>query len=427
MRAGHAERFAQRRAAAVPLGLASATPIVAAHAENARLWDMSGREFIDFASGIATLNVGHRHPAVLEAVRRQLTLFTHTCFQIVAYEPYVALAERLNALAPVEPPAKTLFLSTGAEAVENAIKIARAATGRSAIVAFGGGFHGRTFLALSLTGKVTPYRHGQARAADIFHIPFPADYHGRCLHDVLRALQELEYADVDPGSIAAVIVEPVQGEGGFHIAPRGLMHSLRSFCDRHGILLIADEIQTGFGRTGRYFALEHHDVGADLVTMAKSLGGGFPIAAITGRSALMDALPAGGLGTTFGGSPIACAAALAVLDVIEREKLLDRSEELGALAREKLGQFAADPDLVPITNVRGLGSMNAFDLLRLEDGRPDPETARSVIARAAKEGLILLSCGRSGETIRLLYPLTIDAPAFEEGFARLRRSLLRRP
>jgi len=414
-----------RRTAAVPRGVATATPIFADRAKNAEVWDVEGRRYIDFAGGIAVLNTGHRHPHVMEAVKDQLGKVTHTAFQVLGYEPYVALAERLNALAPFKGPAKTILFTTGAEAVENAVKIARAATGRSAVIAFTGGFHGRTMMTMALTGKVHPYKGAFGpMAGEVFHAPFPIARYGVDVDMTLNVLKHIFKADVDPKKVAAFILEPVQGEGGFHATPPELMTALRSLCDEHGILLIADEVQSGFGRTGKMFAAEHYDARPDLMTVAKSLAGGLPLSGVIGRAEIMDVVEPGGLGGTYSGSPIACAAALAVIDVIEEEGLLERSEMLGARARERLGDMASNEALAPIDAVRGLGSMVAFDLVTTRGGsEPDPVAAKRTTARALERGLILLSCGVSGETVRLLYPLTIPEAQFEEGLNILEDAL----
>jgi len=414
-----------RRTAAVPRGIATATPVFTERAENARLWDVEGREYIDFAGGIAVLNTGHRHPKVIEAVRTQLDRVTHTAFQVSAYEPYVELAEKLNARAPIDGAAKSIFFTTGAEAVENAVKIARAATGRAAVISFTGAFHGRTALTMAMTGKVAPYKQQFGpSAADVFHVPFPLARYGVDVETSLLVLSHILRADVEPSRVAAIVLEPVQGEGGFHQAPPALMRALRSLCDAHGIVLIADEVQTGFGRTGKLFAMEHYDVHADLITMAKSLAGGFPLSGVTGRADLMDRVDPGGLGGTYGGSPIGCAAALAVLDVIEQEGLLARAEALGARAKARLRAMQTRNDISPIDDIRGLGSMIAFDLITERGGAtPDGAAAKRTTAHALDEGLILLSCGVSGETIRLLYPLTIEDELFEQGLSRLEAAL----
>lgn len=414
-----------RRQAAVPRGVATAVPVIAASAENALLRDVEGREFIDFAGGIAVLNTGHRHPRVIEAVRAQLDRVTHTAFQVLAYEPYIELAERLNALAPIDGPAKTILFTTGAEAVENAVKIARAATGRSAVIAFSGAFHGRTMMTMAMTGKAVPYKHAFGpMPAEVFHIPFPIARYGVDVEQTLNALAHLLRADVDPSRVAAIVLEPMQGEGGFHVAPPELMRALRKLCDAHGIMLIADEVQTGFGRTGKMFAMEHYDVHADLITMAKSLAGGFPLSGVTGRASVMDSVDPGGLGGTYGGSPIGCAAALAVLDVIAEEGLLARASALGEKAKAHLTALGRRNDMLPIDAIRGLGSMIAFDVVAERGASaPDGAKAKRVTARALEEGLILLSCGVFGETIRLLYPLTIPQDQFDAGLAKLETAL----
>lgn len=414
-----------RRTAAVPRGVSTATPVFAARAQNAEIWDIEGKRYVDFAGGIAVLNTGHRHPKVLKAVREQLELYTHTAFQVMAYEPYVQLAERLNALAPFKGPAKTIFFTTGAEAAENAVKIARAATGRSAVIAFTGGFHGRTMLTMAMTGKVLPYKRAFGPLpGEVYHVPFPIAHYGTTVEDSLKALQFLFKADVEPARVAAIIVEPVQGEGGFHPVPTELFRQLRAICDAQGILLIADEIQSGFARTGKLFAIEHSGVEPDLVTIAKSLAGGFPLSGVIGRAALMDAAEPGGLGGTYSGSPVACAAALAVLDVIEEEKLLTRADAIGALLRERLQTMARRNDLLPIANVRGPGAMIAFDLVKSRGTNdPDGDAAKRVTTRALENGLVLLSCGIYGETIRILVPLTASDAIIEEGLKSLEAAL----
>src|ERR1700744_271759 len=330
-----------RRNAAVPRRGSTATALFGARAKNSEIWDVEGKRYVDFAGGIAVLNTGHRHPRVIAAVKEQIELYTHTAFQVLAYEPYIELAERLNALAPFKGPAKTIFFTTGGEAAENAVKIARAATGRSAVIAFTGGFHGRTLLTMAMTGKVLPYKKAFAPLpGEVFHVPFPIEHYGTTVEDSLKALNFLFKADVEPARVACIIVEPVQGEGGFHKAPPAFMQALRKICDDNGILLVADEIQSGFGRTGKMFAAEHWGVEPDLVTVAKSLAGGFPLSGVIGRATIMDAAEPGGLGGTYSGSPVACAAALAVLDVFEEEKLLARSNTIGARIKVRLTAIA---------------------------------------------------------------------------------------
>ena len=414
-----------RRADAVPQGVATATSVFADRAENAEIWDVEGRRFIDFAGGIAVLNVGHRHPRVMAAVRDQLDRYTHTAFQVMAYAPYVELAERLNALAPFSGPARTILFTTGAEAVENAVKIARAATGRSGVIAFGGGFHGRTMLTMAMTGKVLPYKRSFGPLpGEVYHLPFPIAHYGVGVEDSLRALNLLFAADIEPSRVAAMIMEPVQGEGGFHTAPPALLAALRRICDEHGIVLIADEVQTGFARTGRMFGIEHGGIEPDLLTVAKSLGGGFPLSGVIGRAGIMDAAQPGGLGGTYAGSPVACAAALAVLDVIEEEKLCARANAIGERLRTTLDRFARRNDLLPIGHVRGPGAMVAFDLLAERGGdAPDGAAAKRVTAHALELGLLLLSCGIHGETIRLLMPLTASDAIIDEGMDILEQAL----
>lgn len=414
-----------RRQQALPRGLASAMSIFVERAANAELWDVEGRRFIDFAAGIAVLNVGHQHPRVVAAVEKQMQRFAHSAFQVAAYDVYVELCERLNALAPIAGPAKSILFSTGAEAVENAIKIARTATGRHAVVAFTGGFHGRSFMAMALTGKTAPYKQGFGPLpGGVFHAPFPCARHGISVADSLAAIERIFMADVAASDVAAIIVEPVQGEGGFNPVPDELWQGLRALADQHGILLIADEVQSGFARTGRLFGIEHSGVKADMMTVAKSMAGGFPLSAVIGRAEVMDAVNPGGLGGTYAGSPIACAAALAVLDVIEEEHLIARAESLGQKVRGVLESLTERQDLHPIGHIRGLGSMLAFDLLESRGSDAvAPDTTRAVIQRAHELGLVLLGCGAHGEAIRLLYPLTIADAELDAGLALLEQAL----
>lgn len=411
-----------RRSLATPRGVGVMCDFYAVRAENATLWDANGKEYIDFAGGIAVLNTGHLHPKVKAAVSAQLDNFTHTAYQIVPYEGYVSLAERINRLAPIDGLKKSAFFTTGVEAVENAVKIARSATGRSGVIAFSGSFHGRTMLGMALTGKVAPYKLSFGpMPGDIYHVPFPNATQSITVADSLKALDLLFKCDIDPKRVAAIIIEPVQGEGGFNITPPELMTALRKVCDEHGILLIADEVQTGFGRTGKLFAMEHHAVQADLITMAKSLGGGFPISGVVGRADVMDAPAAGGLGGTYAGNPLAVAAAHAVLDVIAEEKLCERANQLGDKLRAHLEGLRAK---VPgIADVRGLGSMVALELNDPATGKPDAEAVKRVQARAIEKGLILLSCGVYGNVLRFLYPLTIPEAQFDRALAILSEAL----
>lgn len=417
------EDLARRRAAAVPRGVGNLLQVYADRASNAELWDVEGRRLIDFASGIAVLNTGHLHPKVQAAISAQLSRFSHACFQVTPYESYVALAERLNAIMPAPGPHKTLFLTTGAEAVENAIKIARYHTQRSAVIAFGGGFHGRTLACMSLTGKVQPYKAGFGPLLpEVFHAPFPMPYHGVSTAQSLAALEHLFKADVDPARVAAMIVEPVQGEGGFYIAPPEFLRSLRALCDQHGIVLIVDEIQTGFARTGRMFAIEHSGVAPDLMTVAKSLAGGVPLAAVVGKAHIMDAPLAGGLGGTYAGSPLGCAAGLAVLDVIETEKLCARADRLGSTLIARLNDLQTRWPC--IGEVRGLGAMVAMELVKdRRPDAPDPDLTKALVQAAGRRGLVLLSCGIYSNVIRFLTPLTIPDAILAEGLAILEAAL----
>jgi len=408
-----------RRSAAVARGVGQAHEIFVSRAANAELWDVEGRRYIDFAGGIAVLNTGHCHPEIGAAVKAQVDLYSHTCFQVVAYEPYVELAERLNALAPGNFAKKSIFLSTGAEAVENAVKIARAHTRRPGVIAFTGGYHGRTMMTLGLTGKVAPYKIGFGPfPGEVFHALYPNALHGVSVDDALHSVELLFKNDIEPERVAAFILEPVQGEGGFYVAPNDFIEGLRALADRHGILVIADEVQTGAGRTGTWFASEQWPVAPDLITTAKSMAGGFPISGVVGRAEVMDAPAPGGLGGTYAGSPIGCAAALAVLKVFDEEQLLARSRAMGERLTAGLRRIAAD---VPaIGDVRGLGAMVAIELF--EDGdtaRPDAALTRQVVAEAARRGLILLSCGTYGNVIRVLVPLTASDLLVDEGLALL--------
>lgn len=412
-----------RRNRAIPRGVASATGCYATRAENAQIWDEDGNRFVDFAGGIAVLNVGHRHPKILAAVDQQIAAYTHTAFQVMPYAPYIELAERLNDLAPIEGDAKTIFFTTGAEATENAVKIARAATGRPGVISFVGGFHGRTLLSSAMTGKVVPYKKGLGPfPSDIFHVPYPSSSTGISVAETSRSLEFLFAADIEPERVAAFILEPVQGEGGFHSAPDELYQTLDELRRRHGILLIADEVQTGFGRTGKMFGIEHVSVKPDLIAMAKSLAGGFPLSAVSGRADIMDSIEPGGLGGTYGGSPVGCAAALAVLDVIRDEDLLSRANLIGSHVRARVEGFAGRNDLPQIANLRGPGAMIAFDLLD-EQGNPDGALAKRVCAQALDQGLLLLSCGQFGQAIRILVPLTVEDEILDEGLDALERAL----
>ncbi len=411
-----------RRETAISRGVGMQTQIYAERALNAEVWDVEGQRYIDFAAGIAVVNTGHNHPKVKAAVTKQLDAFTHTCHQVLPYENYISLAERLNNLVPGDFDKKTVFVTTGAEAVENAIKVARAYTGRPAVIAFGGGFHGRTFMGMSLTGKVAPYKQGfGAMMPDVYHVPFPIDVHGVSTRQSLDALEKLFKADLDPKRVAAIIFEPVQGEGGFYPAPSELVREMRALCDEHGIVLIADEIQTGFARTGNLFAMEAYGVAADLTTMAKGLAGGLPLAGVCGRADIMDAAGPGGLGGTYGGNPLGIAAAHAVLDVIEEEQLCARANQLGSKLKQRLEAIRQNtPEII---DVRGPGFMVAAEFNTPDGKAPNPEMTNRVRQEALKRNLILLSCGVYGNVIRFLAPLTIEDEIFAEALDILEESI----
>lgn len=413
----------QRRLAATPRGVGVMCDFYAARAENATLWDVEGREYTDFAAGIAVLNTGHRHPKIVAAIKAQLDLFTHTAYQIVPYGNYVELAEKLNALVPVAGAAKTTFFSTGAEAVENAVKIARAYTKRPGVITFGGAFHGRTLLTLALTGKVAPYKLGFGPLpGQIFHGVYPNALHGISVEQALDSIDSLFHTDISPDQVAAILFEPIQGEGGFNVAPAEFIEGLRAICDQHGIVLIADEVQSGFARTGKLFAMDHcPQVKVDLITMAKSLGGGIPISAVAGRAEVMDAPAPGGLGGTYAGNPMAVASALAVLDVINDEKLCQRADRLGHQLTETLTQ--ARQSCPAISAVRGKGSMVAVEFADPATGKPDASFAKSLQKHALENGLLLLTCGVHGNVIRFLYPLTIPDEQFSAALDLLSRLL----
>lgn len=412
-----------RRAAALPRGVAQAHGVFAVRAENAEIWDVEGRRWIDFCAGIAVVNTGHCHPHVMAAARAQLNQFTHTCFQVVAYESYVELAERLNKLAPGTTPKKTFFMNTGAEAVENAIKVARAYTGRSGVIAFNGAFHGRTMFSLALTGKVDPYKKGFGPfPAEVYHAPFPDPLHGVSIDDAFHGLELIFKNDIEASRVAAIIVEPVQGEGGYIPAPAEFLQRLRALCDQHGIVLIVDEIQTGAARCGKFFAVEHAGIEPDVITMAKGLGGGMTLSAVIGKAAIMDAAVPGGLGSTYAGHPVAVAASLAVLEVIEKEKLADRAAMLGEKCRSRLNALRARFSC--IADVRGLGAMTAVEFSHGGDPKkPAGDIAAALKAEAAKRGLLLLNCGSYGNVLRLMLPLTIPDSVLDEGMEILEASL----
>ena len=412
-----------RRRAALPNGLGQGFEIFADRAQGAEVWDVEGRRYIDFAGGIAVLNTGHRHPALVQAIEAQLARFTHTCFQVLAYEPYVELAEKLNAMAPGDFAKKSFFLTTGAEAVENAVKVARAYTKRSGVIAFGGGFHGRTMMGMALTGKVAPYKAGFGPfPAEVFHAKFPNPLHGVSVDDAMASLDALFKYDIEPARVAAIILEPVQGEGGFYVAPPEFAQRLRALCDQHGIVLIADEVQTGAGRTGTWLACEQWGVAPDVITMAKSLAGGMPLSSVTGKAEIMDAAPVGGLGGTYAGNPLACAAALAVIDTFDKENLLERSRAVGERLTSRLKALQAQHNC--IAEVRGLGAMVAIELCKNGDPhQPDADLTKRMVAQAQQRGLILLSCGVYANVIRVLVPLVASDALLDEGLDIMAQSL----
>ncbi|MCB2381830.1 4-aminobutyrate--2-oxoglutarate transaminase [Shewanella sp. SR1] len=408
-----------RRQAAVAGGVGQIHPIFTARAENATVWDVEGREFIDFAGGIAVLNTGHLHPKVKAAVAAQLDNFSHTCFMVLGYESYIQVCEKLNQLVPGDFAKKTALFTSGSEAVENAVKVARAYTKRAGVIAFTSGYHGRTIAALALTGKVAPYSKGMGlMSANVFRAEFPCEMHGVSDDDAMASIERIFKNDAEPSDIAAIILEPVQGEGGFYAASPAFMQRLRALCDREGIMLIADEVQTGAGRTGTFFAMEQMGVSADITTFAKSIAGGFPLSGITGRAQVMGAIGPGGLGGTYGGSPLACAAALAVIEVFEEEKLLDRANTIGRRIKSALNVMQVEH--AQIADVRGLGAMIAIELM--EDGKPAPHYCAQVLADARDRGLILLSCGTYGNVLRILVPLTAPDAQIDAGLGILKAS-----
>jgi 4-aminobutyrate aminotransferase/(S)-3-amino-2-methylpropionate transaminase len=406
-------------------GQSNVAPVFVERALNSELWDGEGNRYVDFGSGIAVCNTGHGHPRITAAARDQIDRFSHTCIMVTPYDTAVRLAERLNELAPGETPKKSIFVTTGAEAVENAVKIARSHTGRRGVIAFHGAFHGRTLLTMGMTGKIAPYKHRFGPfPADVHHAPFPVDHHGISVADSLGAIENLFRVNIAPTDVAAIIVEPVQGEGGFYPAPDEFIRALRALCDEHGIVMIADEIQTGFGRTGRFFASEYYPgVEPDLVTTAKGLAGGFPLAAVTGKADIMDAPGPGGLGGTYAGSPVSCAAALEVIDVIQEEGLVDRALRIGDLFKSRLTALQNRyPDT--IGHVRcDRGAMIAMELVDSENGAPAVDLTRNLVKAAHDNGLILLSCGIRGNVIRFLPPLTITDDLIEEGLDKVEACL----
>jgi 4-aminobutyrate aminotransferase/(S)-3-amino-2-methylpropionate transaminase len=408
------------RASEVARGVGNTHQIFVDRASGARLWDVDGVEYLDFVGGIGVLNVGHSHPKVRAAVAAQLERFTHTCFQVAMYDSYVRLAERLNKLAPGPSKKKTLLLSTGAEATENAVKIAREFTGRPAVVAFHHGFHGRTLLALTMTGKNSPYKqHFGPFCSEVYHAPYPYEYHGWTSERSLAALEQLFESEVSPDRVAAIIIEPVLGEGGFVPAPVEYLQELRRIATRHGIVLICDEIQSGFGRTGKMFAIEHAGIEPDLITIAKSVAAGLPLAAVVGRAEVIDAPGPGGLGGTYAGNPLACAAALATLDIFEEEHLLERASAIGV--RVEAALRALQRRFPRVGDVRGRGAMMGVEFVD-EPGKETPTIAKRIVAEARSRGLLLMAAGAKGDIIRVLVPLVIADDELQTALARLTQS-----
>ena len=407
----------------VAAGAATPTTQFAARAENAELWDEDGQRWIDFAGGIGVLNLGHRHPKVVEAVRAQLDKVMHTCASVMPYAPYVHLAKALCERTPTRGESrKAMLVNTGAEAVENAVKIARAATGRTGIITFDGAFHGRTMMTLAMTGKVVPYKNDFGpMPGDVYRAPYPNPMHGISDADALASIHTLFKTDIPPHRTAAIVIEPVQGEGGFYIASPEFLRQLRSLCDEHGILLIADEVQSGFGRTGKLFAIEHSGVEPDIITMAKSLADGMPLSAVVGNAEVMDASGPNSLGGTYAGNPLSCAAALAVIEVIDAEDILGQSRQLGRVFAERFSVW--EERFAHVAHSRNLGAMAAFELVDPATGKPDPTRTQALCQKARENGLILLSCGFYGNSIRLLVPLTAPASVVEEGLTIIEQAL----
>ena len=399
----------------VAAGAASPATAFADRAENAEIWDADGNRFIDFAGGIGVLNVGHRHPKVVAAVKAQLDKVMHTCQTVMPYEGYVKVAEKLSHIVPVRGHAKVMLANSGAEALENAVKIARAATGRSNVICFDGGYHGRTFYTMAMNGKVAPYQTDFGpMPGTVFRAPYPVPYHGVSEDEAIRGLKMTLKTDANPKDTAAIILEPVLGEGGFYPAPTSFLKKIREICDEHGMLMIIDEVQSGFGRTGKMFAIEHSGVEPDMMTMAKSMADGMPISAIVGTDKVMDASGPNSLGGTYTGSPTACAAALAVMEVFEEENILEKSQALGEKLAARFNEWQGKFDC--IDHVRNMGAMAAFELVNNKTDRtPNPELAAALCKKAREEGLILLSCGMYGNTIRFLMPVTIEDDVLIEG------------
>ncbi|WP_282176388.1 4-aminobutyrate--2-oxoglutarate transaminase [Vibrio nereis] len=414
------QQLHERRAQVIAQGMGAMYPLYVEKAENALVWDIEGNRYIDFAAGIAVTNTGHSNPRITEAVKAQLDNFSHTCAMVTPYASFVELAEKLTKVAPGESEKKAVFLTTGAEAVENAVKVARAHTGRSGVIAFKGGFHGRTNMTMGLTGKIAPYKTGFGPFPnEIFHVPYPNAYHGVSIEQSLQALEDLFACDIEASRVAAIIFEPVQGEGGFYQAPAAFAQGLRDVCDKHGIMLIADEIQTGFARTGKMFATEYLGIEPDMMTMAKGIAGGFPLSAVVGKAEVMDSALPGGLGGTYAGSPLGCVAGLEVLNIIEEEDLCAKAMGIGEVVNARMSEL--QKSVPAIGDIRTIGAMMAIEFTDPESGQPLQEMTKAVIGKAQENGLILLSCGVKANVIRLLPPLTIETEVLNEGLDKLEK------
>lgn len=412
------QQLHERRSKVIAQGMGALYPLYVEKADNAHVWDVDGNKYIDFAAGIAVTNTGHSNSRITDAVKAQIDNFSHTCAMVTPYESFVELAEKLTDIAPGDSEKKAIFLTTGAEAVENAVKVARAHTGRSGVIAFKGGFHGRTNMTMGLTGKIAPYKAGFGPFPnEIYHAPYPNAFHGISTEDSLQALQDLFSCDIEPSRVAAIIFEPVQGEGGFYQAPAEFAQALRSLCDQHGIMLIADEIQTGFARTGKMFATEYLDIEPDMMTMAKGIAGGFPISAVVGKAEVMDSALPGGLGGTYAGSPLGCVAGLEVLKIIEEEQLCAKAQGIGEVVNARMTEL--QKTVPAIGEIRTIGAMMAIEFTDPQSGQPLQDVTKAVISKAQENGLILLSCGVKANVIRLLPPLTIESDVLAEGLDKL--------
>ena len=415
----------QRRNDSVARALAYSSTFVADRAQGAEVWDVEGNRYIDFGGGIGCQNVGHGHPKVISAIEKQSRAFTHTCFQISPYENYIQLAERLNALAPGEFRKKSLFFSAGGEAVENAVKIARFYTQRPGLITFTNGYHGRSYMGMGLSARMNPFKVGfRPFPTEIYRIPFPDKYHKITLDDTKRAFGTLFGSEIEPTQIAAAFFEPVQGEGGYNIAEPLFLEYLRELCDEHGIVMVADEIQSGFGRTGKMFAMDHFGIAPDLTCIGKSMGGGLPLSGIVGRETIIDSVPPGGLGGTFGGNPLACAAALSVLDVIEEENLLEKGLKLGTLIDKHFQEMVDRNPWNCIGDIRSLGCMNAIELVSdLKSHEPAAELTAQIVKVALSKGLVLVTAGPARNVIRILVPLSVTHEIIAEGMGILEDSI----